>query len=75
MRIGAGHTLLVPASGAAAGDNLLSVNLPIVKPTVRKAPVRGGKFVSNKKGKKKSAAAIEGRRKTGRENGRQVSVR
>lgn len=56
MRIGAGHTLLVPASGAAAADNLLSVNLPIVKPTVRKAPVRSGKKGATGKSSKKPVA-------------------
>jgi hypothetical protein len=65
MRIGAGHTLLVPASGAAAGDNLLSVNLPIVKPTVRKAPVRSGKKgATGKSGKKPVAKQAKPAKKT-----------
>lgn len=38
MRIGPGHTLLVPAKGGAAADNLLAVNLPVAKPTVRRPP-------------------------------------
>ncbi len=55
MRIGPGHTLLVPANGEAAADNLLTVNLPVVKPTVRKPPVKGSKAATGK-GSKKSAA-------------------
>lgn len=46
MRIGPGHTLLVPAKGEAAGDNLLAVNLPVVRPTVAKPPPKGGKSAS-----------------------------
>jgi membrane-bound lytic murein transglycosylase D len=56
MRIGPGHTLLVPAKGDAAADNLLTVNLPVVKPTVRKPPVKNSKAATGK-GSKKSAAA------------------
>jgi membrane-bound lytic murein transglycosylase D len=55
MRIGPGHTLLVPAKGGAAADNLLAVNLPLVKPTIRKAPpAKGSK--ATKTGKKSVAA-------------------
>ncbi len=50
MRIGPGHTLLVPARGETGANNLLAVNLPVVKPTVRKAS-------SAKKGGKKRVAA------------------
>ena len=55
MRIGPGHTLLVPANGEAAADNLLTVNLPVVKPTIRKPPVKSSKAATGK-GSKKSAA-------------------
>jgi len=47
MRIGPGHTLLVPAKGGAGATNLLNVNLPVVKPSVSKTTAKGGK-----KGKK-----------------------
>lgn len=53
MRIGPGHTLLVPAKGEPAADNLLKVNLPVVKPSVRKAPIRGKKkMAAGKRGQK-----------------------
>lgn len=52
MRIGPGHTLLVPAKGDAAADNLLAVNLPVVKPTIRKAPAKSGKSASGKGSRK-----------------------
>ena len=58
MRIGPGHTLLVPAKGDVAASNLLNVNLPVVKPTVRKASAKG----SSKKtvpAKKKTQAAVK----------------
>jgi membrane-bound lytic murein transglycosylase D len=56
MRIGPGHTLLVPAKGEPAADNLLKVNLPVVKPSVRKAPIRGKKKVAaGKRGQKNVA--------------------
>lgn len=51
MRIGTGHTLLVPATGGTAADNLLSVNLPVAKPTIRKAPVNNSKKTAVKGGK------------------------
>lgn len=47
MRIGPGHTLLVPAKGGATASNLLNVNLPVVKPSVSKPAAQAGK-----KGKK-----------------------
>jgi membrane-bound lytic murein transglycosylase D len=52
MRIGPGHTLLVPARGDAASDNLLAVNLPVAKPTIRKAQAKKGKKSAGKRGKK-----------------------
>ncbi|MDR2239155.1 MAG: transglycosylase SLT domain-containing protein [Zoogloeaceae bacterium] len=55
MRIRPGHTLLVPAKSGAtdtAADNLLSVNLPVVTPTVKPAP---SKKKSGRRGKKASA--------------------
>ncbi len=56
MRIGPGHTLLVPANGNAATGNLLAVNLPVVKPAISKPPVKSSKAVSKKGGKKAVAA-------------------
>lgn len=56
MRIGPGHTLLVPAKGGTAADNLLTVNLPVARPTVSKAPVKGKKSAAGKGGKKAVAA-------------------
>jgi membrane-bound lytic murein transglycosylase D len=52
MRIVPGHTLLVPAKGGAAADNLLSVNLPVATPTTRKAPGKSGKKAAGKGAKK-----------------------
>lgn len=51
MRIGPGHTLLVPAKEGAAADNLLSVNLPVATPTTRKAPGKSSKKAASKGGK------------------------
>ena len=51
MRIGPGHTLLVPAKEGATADNLLSVNLPVATPTTRKAPGKSSKKAANKGGK------------------------
>ncbi len=48
MRVGPGHTLLVPAKGDKGSDNLLSVNLPVAKPAVPKAPAKSGKKKSAK---------------------------
>lgn len=56
MRIGPGHTLLVPGRGGAAADNLLSVNLPVAKPTIRKTPVKSSKKGTVKGGSKTTAA-------------------
>ena len=56
MRIGPGHTLLVPAQGESASGNLLAVNLPVVKPTIRKPPVKGGKSAKKTTAAKKPAA-------------------
>lgn len=56
MRVGPGHTLLVPAKGDSATGNLLAVNLPVVKPTVRKLPARSSKAATGKGGKKSAAA-------------------
>ncbi len=53
MRIGPGHTLLVPAKGDVASSDMLNVNLPVVKPTIKKAPpAKGGRSSAGKKGKK-----------------------
>jgi membrane-bound lytic murein transglycosylase D len=56
MRIGPGHTLLVPANGGTAATNLLTVNLPVARPTVKKAPVRGKQSAAGK-GSKKNVSA------------------
>jgi membrane-bound lytic murein transglycosylase D len=57
MRIGPGHTLLVPAKGEAAAGNLLTVNLPVVKPSIGKSSVKGkSKSAIGKQGKKPVAA-------------------
>jgi membrane-bound lytic murein transglycosylase D len=37
MRVQAGHTLLVPGKAGVGAANLLSVNLPVAKPTVKTA--------------------------------------
>jgi membrane-bound lytic murein transglycosylase D len=57
MRIGPGHTLLVPSRGGTGADNLHAVNLPIVRPNVGKLPAKGGKTLKAKSGKRQSAAA------------------
>lgn len=54
MRIGPGHTLLVPANGEAAGANLLKVNLPVVKPAVKGSQKAAGKKRKNVVPAKKS---------------------
>lgn len=56
MRIGPGHTLLVPARGDATAGNLLAVNLPVVKPTIRKPPVKGSRSGKKTVAAKKPAA-------------------
>lgn len=62
MRIQPGHTLLVPAKGGAAADNLLSVNIPVVKPTVRKPPVKGkAKAQASRRGNKPVAKDSSGK--------------
>ncbi len=48
MRIGPGHTLLVPAKDDVAAPNLLKVNLPVVKPTVKGSRKATGKKKSRK---------------------------
>jgi membrane-bound lytic murein transglycosylase D len=48
MKIGAGHTLLVPSRGTEASSNLLAVNLPLIKPTVKKPSSRKGKKVASR---------------------------
>ncbi len=53
MRIGPGHTLLVPAKGDAAASNLLAVNLPVVRPAVSKAPIKGKRQQLSTNGGKK----------------------
>ena len=59
LKVGAGHTILVPAKSAeTTSANLLAVNLPMVKPTVKKPP-RGKALSSPRSGKK--AAAKKGR--------------
>jgi membrane-bound lytic murein transglycosylase D len=52
MRVGPGHTLLVPAKGDASASNLLAVNLPVVRPTVSKPPIKGRRLVASANGKK-----------------------
>jgi len=53
MRVGPGHTLLVPAKGDAMASNLLNVNLPVAKPATPKPSAKGvkkgGKAVPAKK--------------------------
>ncbi len=56
MHIRPGHTLLVPARGDAATGNLLTVNLPVAKPTIRKAQAKKGKKSAGKRGKRTVAA-------------------
>ena len=56
MRVGPGHTLLVPARGGAATSNLLDVNLPVVKPAVSKPPIKGRRQVASQNGKKSAPA-------------------
>ncbi len=51
MRVGPGHTLLVPAKGDAMAANLLNVNLPVAKPATRKPSAK-----SVKKGRKAAPA-------------------
>lgn len=58
MRIGPGHTLLVPARGEAGTDNLLAVNLPVAKPTVGKPVAK-----SSRRTKTSSASKTPGARK------------
>jgi membrane-bound lytic murein transglycosylase D len=48
MRVGPGHTLLVPAKGEKGSDNLLAVNLPVVKPAVPKAPAKSSRKKATK---------------------------
>lgn len=63
MRIQPGHTLLVPAKGGAAADNLLSVNIPVARPTVRKPPVKGkSKAQAGSRGSKLVAKGSSGKR-------------
>jgi membrane-bound lytic murein transglycosylase D len=63
LKISPGHTILVPARSAEpASANLLAVNLPMLKPTVRK-PSRG-KTLSRGSGKK--LAAKKGKAQTGK---------
>ncbi len=52
MRIGPGHTLLVPARGDTAVSNLLAVNLPVVAPSVGKAPIKRANKAAGKPRKK-----------------------
>jgi hypothetical protein len=55
MKIGAGHTLLVHAKGSEASSNLLAVNLPLIKPTVKKPSSRKGKKVASRSAGKHAA--------------------
>jgi len=55
MRIGPGHTLLVPGQGETAADSLLNVNLPVVRPTFSKAPVKAGRKSASASGVKTSS--------------------
>jgi hypothetical protein len=50
MKIGAGHTLLVPGKGADTSADLLAVNLPVAKPVFKKTPSHRGKKTVRKKG-------------------------
>ena len=50
MKIGAGHTLLVPGKGSETSPNLLAVNLPVVKPVFKKQVSHRGKKPVRKKG-------------------------
>jgi membrane-bound lytic murein transglycosylase D len=61
MRVGPGHTLLVPARGDAGAGNLLSVNLPIAKPNVKPLPAKGGRKAATQKGKTPVAAKKTGK--------------
>jgi membrane-bound lytic murein transglycosylase D len=57
MRIRPGHTLLVPAKGNSATDDLLSVNLPVAKPKIRKKRyAKRGKKGATKGGRKAVSA-------------------
>ena len=63
MRIQPGHTLLVPAKGSAAADNLLSVNIPVARPTITKPPAKGkAKAQAGSRGNKPVANSSSGKR-------------
>lgn len=61
MKIGPGHTLLVPGKGTNASSNLLAVNLPVIKPAVKKVSTRKGKKVAASSNSKHAAAKKNGR--------------
>ena len=72
IRIGPGHTLLVPSRGRSAGVDFARVNLPVAAPTVKK-PVRGKKVAKGRSATKRTAAKKGGRKVAARPTGRPKS--
>ncbi|HMM55041.1 MAG TPA: transglycosylase SLT domain-containing protein [Candidatus Desulfobacillus sp.] len=60
MRVGPGHTLLVPAGAEAGGADLLKVNLPVVRPEAPAPAAKGGKRKPAATAAKKISAGKKG---------------